>query len=103
MQQSSATSKKQDVGIGLRKICCMLSILLVVPSCIYSFWHGVIPTSYFIFILVSLIFLCSLALTVYSSVRRARIIHVHARTRLRRNLGNILNMAFSRLCSKVMA
>ena len=27
----------------------MLSLLLVVPSCIYSFWHGVIPTSYFIF------------------------------------------------------
>ena len=32
----------------------MLSLLLAVPSCIYSFWHGVIPTSYFIFILVSL-------------------------------------------------
>ena len=30
----------------------MLSLLLGVPSCIYSFWHGVIPTSYFIFILV---------------------------------------------------
>ena len=27
----------------------MLSHLLAVPSCIYSFWHGVIPTSYFIF------------------------------------------------------
>ena len=27
----------------------MLSLLLVVPSCICSFWHGVIPTSYFIF------------------------------------------------------
>ena len=27
----------------------MLSLLLTVPSCIYSFWHGVIPTSYFIF------------------------------------------------------
>ena len=26
--------------------CCMLSTL---PSCIYSLWHGVIPTSYFIF------------------------------------------------------
>ena len=34
----------------------MLSHLLAVPSCIYSFWHGVIPTSYFIFndILVTL-------------------------------------------------
>ena len=29
--------------------CCMLSLLLAVPSCICSFWHGVIPTSYFIF------------------------------------------------------
>ena len=27
----------------------MHSTLSVVPSCIYSFWHGVIPTSYFIF------------------------------------------------------
>ena len=27
--------------------CCMLSLLLAVPSCIYRFWHGVIPTSYF--------------------------------------------------------
>ena len=27
----------------------MLSLLLAVPSCIYSFWHGVIPTSYFLF------------------------------------------------------
>ena len=42
----------------------MLSLLLAVPSCIYSFWHGVIPTSYLIFILVSLIFYPGLALTV---------------------------------------
>ena len=34
---------------GVAEDCCMLSILLAVPSCIYSFWHGVIPTSYFIF------------------------------------------------------
>ena len=40
----------------------MLSLLLAVPSCICSFWHGVIPTSYFIFILVSLIFLSRLSL-----------------------------------------
>ena len=37
---------------GVAEDCCMLSILLTVPSCTYSFWHGVIPTSYFIFILV---------------------------------------------------
>ena len=28
----------------------MLSILLAVPSCFNSFWHGVIPTSYFRFL-----------------------------------------------------
>ena len=27
----------------------MLSIHLAVPSCFNSFWHGVIPTSFFIF------------------------------------------------------
>ena len=42
----------------------MLSLLLAVPSYIYSFWHGVIPTSYLIFILVSLIFYPGLALIV---------------------------------------
>ena len=38
-----------------------------VPSCIYSFWHGVIPTSYFIFndfYTCFTNFLSSLALTV---------------------------------------
>ena len=33
----------------------MLLLLLAVPSCIYSFWHGVIPTAYFIFIFVYLL------------------------------------------------
>ena len=35
--------------LGVAEDCCMLSILLAVPSCTYSFWHSVIPTSYFIF------------------------------------------------------
>ena len=35
--------------LGVAEDCCLLSILLAVPSCTYSFWHGVIPTSYFIF------------------------------------------------------
>ena len=35
--------------LGVAEDCCMLSILLAVPSCFNSFWHGVIPTSYFIF------------------------------------------------------
>ena len=35
--------------LGVAEDCCMLSILLAVPSCFNSFWHGVIPTSYLIF------------------------------------------------------
>ena len=49
MQQSSATPKKSRCREGVAEDCCMLSILLAVPSCTHSFWHGVIPTSYFIF------------------------------------------------------
>ena len=47
MQQSSATPKNRDVGRGLRKIVVCSQPYLAVASCIYSFWHGVIPTSYF--------------------------------------------------------
>ena len=47
MQQSSTKSRCRE---GVVEDCCMLSILLAVPSCTYSFWHGVIPTSYFIHI-----------------------------------------------------
>ena len=36
---------------GLRKIVACSQIYLAVPSCIYSFWHGVIPTRTFYFIL----------------------------------------------------
>ena len=49
MQQSSATPKNQRCREGVAEDFCMLSILLAVPSCFNSFWHGVIPTSYFIF------------------------------------------------------
>ena len=49
MQQSSATQSLHLKFLGVAEDCCMLSLLLAVPSCIYSFWHGVIPTSYFIF------------------------------------------------------
>ena len=48
MQQSSTTPKSR-CREGVAEDCCMLPILLAVPSCTYSFWHGVIPTSYFIF------------------------------------------------------
>ena len=34
---------------GLRKIVACSQPYLAVASCIYSYWHGVIPTSYFIF------------------------------------------------------
>ena len=62
MQQSSATPKHWD---WVAEDCCIISLLLAVPSCIYSFWHGVIPTSYTsLLILVSLIFYPGLALTV---------------------------------------
>ena len=50
MQQSSATPKNRDVGRGLRKIVACSQPYLAVASCIYSFWHGVIPTSYFRFL-----------------------------------------------------
>ena len=56
MQQSSATPSLHLDFWGVAEDCCMLSILLAVPSCTYSFWHGVIPTSYFIFILVYTIY-----------------------------------------------
>ena len=49
MQQSSATPSLHLWFLGVAEDCCMLSILLAVPSCFNSFWHGVIPTSYFIF------------------------------------------------------
>ena len=47
MQQSSATPSLHLWFLGVAEDCCMLSI--AVPSCFNSFWHGVIPTSYFIF------------------------------------------------------
>ena len=49
MQQSSATPSLHLWFLGVVEDCCMLSILLAVPSCFNSFWHGVIPTFYFIF------------------------------------------------------
>ena len=46
MQHSSATPKTPRYREGFVEDCCMLSILLAVPSCFNSFWHSVIPTSY---------------------------------------------------------
>ena len=49
MQQSSAIPSLHLGFLGLRKIVACSQPYLAVASCIYSFWHGVIPTSYFIF------------------------------------------------------
>ena len=49
MQQSSTTPSLHLGFLGLRKIVACSQPYLAVASCIYSFWHGVIPTSHFIF------------------------------------------------------
>ena len=45
MQQSSATPSLHLWFLGVAEDCCMLSILLAVPSCFNSFWHGVTSVS----------------------------------------------------------
>ena len=63
MQLSSATPKNQDVGIGVARLLHALTPPRSAFFYLYSFWHGVIHTSYFmIFILIS--FYPGLALTV---------------------------------------
>ena len=54
MQQPSATPSLHLGFLGLRKIVACPQPYLAVASCIYSFWHGVIPSSYLIFTLVLL-------------------------------------------------
>ena len=49
MQQSSTTPSLHLGFLGLPKIVACSQPYLAVASCIYSFWHSVIPTSYFIF------------------------------------------------------
>ena len=49
MQQSSATPENRDVGRGLRKIVACSQSTSQCLLCFNSFWHGVIPTSFFIF------------------------------------------------------
>ena len=46
--KQEGTARRIESMEGVAEDCCMLSILLAVP-CFNSFWHGVIPTSYFIF------------------------------------------------------
>ena len=86
MQQSSATPKNYDVGI---EECCMLSLHLAVPSCIYSVWHGAIPTSYFRFLfLFYMIVACGEMLLPISHVpgTRACIAYTYVRACARRKL-----------------
>ena len=67
MQQSSATLKNQDVGIGLRKIvaCSHSSSQCLLVSTVFGTVSSLHPTSFLlIFILVSLIFHPGLAVTV---------------------------------------
>ena len=67
MQQSSATLKNRDVGIGLRKIvaCSHSSSQCLLVSTVFGTVSSLHPTSFLmIFILVSLIFYPGLALTV---------------------------------------
>ena len=67
MQQSFATPKNQDVGIGLRKIvaCSQSSSQCLLVSTVFGTVSSLHPTSFLmIFILVSQIFYPGLALTV---------------------------------------
>ena len=41
-----------SVYLGLRKIVACSQPYLAVASCIYSFWHGVISTSFFSFLMI---------------------------------------------------
>ena len=50
MQQFSATQSLHLGFWGLRKNISCSKPLPAVPSCVYSLWHSVFPTSYFIFI-----------------------------------------------------
>ena len=84
MQQSSATPKNEDVGIGLRKIvaCSHSSSQCLLVSTVFGTVSSLHPTSFLmIFTLVSLVFLSRLSLD--CSARRdairsiARYTYVH--------------------------
>ena len=83
MQQSSATPKNQDVGIGLRKIvaCSHSSSQCLLVSTVFGTVSSLHPTSFLmIFILVSLIFCPGLASTVARGeiTRATRIAYTYA-------------------------
>ena len=73
MQQSSATLKNRDVGIGLRKIvaCSQSSSQCLLVSTVFGTVSSLHPTSFLmIFILVLLIFYAGLAFDTIYSARR---------------------------------
>ena len=75
MQQSSATLKNRDVGIGLRKIvaCSQSSSQCLLVSTVFGMVSSLHPTSFLmIFILVLLIFYADLAFDTIYSARRLR-------------------------------
>ena len=93
MQQSSATLKNRDVGIGLRKIvaCSQSSSQCLLVSTLFG------TVSSLIFILVLLIFYAGLAFDTIYSARRLRRVILHVRTRMRNVRANhVLYIALER-------
>ena len=89
MQQSSATPKNLDVGIGLRKIvaCSHSSLQCLLVSTVFGTVSSLHPTSFLmIFILVSLFLLsrlsldCSAASRTYVHVVRACVLCARIKT-----------------------
>ena len=82
MQQSSATPKNRDVGIGLRKIvACSQSSSQCLVSIVFGTVSSLHPTSFLmIFILVLLLFYAGLAFDTMH--RRDRTPGTHVRTRI---------------------
>ena len=82
MQQSSATPKNRDVGIGLRKIvaCSQSSLQCLLVAILFGTVSSLHPTSFFmIFILVLLIFYAGLA---FDTMRRRDRTPTYVRTRI---------------------
>ena len=75
----------------------MFSILLAVPSCIYNFWYGVIPTSYFIFNEFYTYFTNFYAGLALTSMRRDDNLPVHVRICMRLSDRPIAGMALGLL------
>ena len=47
----------QSLHLEVAEACYMLSLLLAVLSCIYSFWHGGIPTFLMIYIYLYILYI----------------------------------------------